>query len=252
MQRLFIQLDDLPDVILIYIFKKLYNVEVLYSLMGVNQRFNRIVHDTIFTRVLYLLKYCPDDDSTFPLPDPILDRFCSKILPEIGHQIETLFLERTSVERVLYATNYPNLNNLGLCDIDIKLAMSLFVDENPLIHIFKNQVSSLKINFNNKNNSCPMVGISSVIFQKILTIYTNLRCLKYNPSSSFGDALYLYPGNGIAICPTLLELHVSVTEMKQCLHILDGRFDQLRILYVTFDSVSPELFNIEDNVGYFY
>ncbi|CAF3207682.1 unnamed protein product [Rotaria sp. Silwood2] len=73
MQRLFIQLDDLPDEILIYIFKKLYNVEVLYSLMGVNQQFNRIVHDTIFTRVLYLLKYCPDDDSTFPLPDPILD-----------------------------------------------------------------------------------------------------------------------------------------------------------------------------------
>ncbi|CAF4736357.1 unnamed protein product [Rotaria sp. Silwood1] len=123
----------------------------------------------------------------------------------------------------------------------------ILLDENPLIHIFKNQVSSLKISFNNKNNSCPMVGISSVIFQKILTIYTNLRCLKYNPSSPFGDALYLYPANGIAICPTLLELHVSVTDMKQCLHILDGRFDQLRILYVTFDSVSPELFNIEDN-----
>ncbi|CAF1218127.1 unnamed protein product [Rotaria sp. Silwood1] len=124
----------------------------------------------------------------------------------------------------------------------------ILLDENPLIHIFKNQVSSLKINFNNKNNSCPMVGISSVIFQKILTIYTNLRCLKCNPSSPFGDALYLYPANGIAICPTLLELHVSVTDMKQCLHILDGRFDQLRILYVTFDSVSPEFFNIEDNV----
>jgi hypothetical protein len=97
-----------------------------------------------------------------------------------------------------------------------------------------------------------MIGISSVIFQKILTIYTNLRCLKYNPSSSSGDALYFYPANEIAICPTLLELHVSVTDMKQCLDILDGRFDQLCILYVTFDSVSPELFNIEDNVGYSY
>jgi len=126
MRDLLVQLDDLPYEILMYVFKKLYNDEVLYSLMGVNQRLNSIVHDTIFTRVLYLLKRCPDDDSTFPLPDPILDRFCSKILPEIGHQIETLFLERTSIERVLHATNYPNLNNLGLCDIDFKQAMSLF------------------------------------------------------------------------------------------------------------------------------
>jgi len=112
--------------ILIYIFKKLYNNEVLYSFIDVNQRLNRIVHDRIFTRDLCLLKYCPIDDSTFPLPDPILDQFCSKILPEIGHQIETLYLERTSIEPVLRATNYPNLNNLGLCDINFDLAVNMF------------------------------------------------------------------------------------------------------------------------------
>ncbi|CAF4790606.1 unnamed protein product, partial [Rotaria sp. Silwood2] len=104
----------------------LYNGEVLYSLMGVNQRFDRIVHDKIFTRDLCLLEYCPIDDSTFPLPDPIIDRFCSKILPEIGHHIKTLFLSRTSIERILYATNYPNLNHLGLCDTEYKVAQSLF------------------------------------------------------------------------------------------------------------------------------
>jgi hypothetical protein len=125
MKDLLVQLDDLPDETLMYIFKKLYNNEVLYSLMDVNQRLNRIVHDTIFTRELYLLEYCPKDNSAFQLPDPILDRFCSKILPEIGHKIESLFLEQTSIERVLHATNYPNLNNLGLCDIRFKTAMSL-------------------------------------------------------------------------------------------------------------------------------
>ncbi len=125
MKDLLVQLNDLPDEILMYIFKKLYNDEVLYSLMGVNQRLNRIVHDTIFTRELCLIEYCPNSNSTFPLPDPILDRFCSKLLPKIGHKIESLFLERTSIERVLHVTNYPNLNNLGLCDIHLKTAMSL-------------------------------------------------------------------------------------------------------------------------------
>jgi hypothetical protein len=56
----------------------------------------------------------------------MLDRFCSKILPQIGHQIETLFLEGTSIKRVLQATNYPNLHNLGLCDIHFEVAKSLF------------------------------------------------------------------------------------------------------------------------------
>jgi hypothetical protein len=76
MKDLLVQLDDLLDEILMYIFKKLYNDEVLYSLMGANQRLNRIVHDTVFTCDLCLLEYCPYDDSTFPLSDPILDRLC--------------------------------------------------------------------------------------------------------------------------------------------------------------------------------
>ncbi|CAF5002804.1 unnamed protein product [Rotaria sp. Silwood1] len=129
MNDLLVQLDDLPDEILMYIFKKLYNDEVLYSLMDVNQRLNRILHDRIFTRHLRLLKYCRIDNSTIPLPDSILHRFCSKILPKIGHQIETLYLERTSIERVLHATNYINLKKLGLCDIQYKDAMSLFTDD---------------------------------------------------------------------------------------------------------------------------
>ena len=125
MNDLLVELDDLPDEILIYIFKKLNNHEALYSLMGANQRINRIAHDRIFTRHLCLLEYCRIDDSSISLSGPILDRFCSKILPEIGHQVETLYLEETSIERVLHATNYPNLNNLGLCDIDDKLVVSL-------------------------------------------------------------------------------------------------------------------------------
>jgi hypothetical protein len=126
MKDFLVQFDNLPDEILMYILKKLYNHEVLYSLMSVNQRLNRIAHDRIFTRHLCLLEYCRIDDSSIPLSDSILDRFCSKILPEIGHEIETLYLEETSIERVLHATNYPNLNNLGLCDIGDKLVMSLF------------------------------------------------------------------------------------------------------------------------------
>jgi hypothetical protein len=54
-----IQLNDLPDEILMIILKKLNNLEILYSLIGVNKRSNKIVHDTIFTHGFCLLMAHP-------------------------------------------------------------------------------------------------------------------------------------------------------------------------------------------------
>ncbi|CAF4381930.1 unnamed protein product, partial [Rotaria sp. Silwood2] len=39
----------------------------------------------------------------------MLDRFCLQILPEIHYKIKWLDLESSSMERILLATNYPNL-----------------------------------------------------------------------------------------------------------------------------------------------
>ena len=50
-----VELNDLPDEILMIILKKLYNVQVLYSLIGVNKRLDTIVNDSIFTNNLTLL-----------------------------------------------------------------------------------------------------------------------------------------------------------------------------------------------------
>jgi hypothetical protein len=122
MEHLSMKLNDLPDEILILILKKLHDVEVLYSLIGANKRLNRIAHDSTFTShlTLYFLNKCIS-----PLPDPMLDRFCLQILPKIHHKIKWLNLESTSMERILLATNYPNLNGLGLYGIDVEKALSL-------------------------------------------------------------------------------------------------------------------------------
>ncbi len=48
----FIQLNDLPDEILMIILKKLNNLEVLYSLIGVNKRLTKMVHDPNFYSLL--------------------------------------------------------------------------------------------------------------------------------------------------------------------------------------------------------
>jgi hypothetical protein len=120
-----IQLNDLPDEILMIIFKKLANAEVLYSLSGVNKRLNKIIHDSVFTNDLSLLM-STSDGLVYSLSDLILDRFCSHILPKIHQKIQWLHLESFSMEPILRATKYSNLYAISLHNIQAKTAIELF------------------------------------------------------------------------------------------------------------------------------
>ena len=125
MEHSLIELNDLPDEILMIILKKLHNVEALYSLTGVNKRLNTIVHDSIFTSGLTLMTSSPDC-LFHRLTNTILDRFCREILPKIHCKIKWLNLESSSVERVLLAADYPNLCGLGLHHFEEQTAIHLF------------------------------------------------------------------------------------------------------------------------------
>ncbi|CAF4635058.1 unnamed protein product [Rotaria sp. Silwood2] len=128
MEHLLVELNDLPDEILLMILKKLNSISLLYSLIGVNKRLDTIVRDPIFTRHLKLMRHF-SNDSIEPLSDAILSRLCSKILLEIRNQVQWLDLEASSIERILLATNYPNLYGLGLFNLDTETALSLFYGE---------------------------------------------------------------------------------------------------------------------------
>jgi hypothetical protein len=64
MEHSSVELNDLPDEILMIILKKFYNVQILYSLIGVSQRLNTIIHDPIFTSHLTLIRCISDDSIT--------------------------------------------------------------------------------------------------------------------------------------------------------------------------------------------
>ncbi|CAF3164839.1 unnamed protein product [Rotaria sp. Silwood2] len=127
MEHLFTELNDLPDEILMMIFKKLTNTEVLYSLTGANKRLNQIVHDFTFTNHLTLM-ISLSNGSTYPLSDPTLNQFCLHILPKIHDKIKWLDLESSSMERILLTTNYPNLTGLGLYNIHAETLTRLFTE----------------------------------------------------------------------------------------------------------------------------
>ena len=127
--------NNLPNEILVVIFRKLSNVMLLYSLSGVDIRLNKILHDSIFTSRLGLFFVSPirslnldssPSYSVHPLPCSILDQYCSEILPAIHENVTWLNLESSSMERILLATNYPGLYGIGLYNISIENVSRLF------------------------------------------------------------------------------------------------------------------------------
>jgi hypothetical protein len=126
-----VELFDLPDEILLMIFKKLENVEILYSLMDINMQLNQIVSTPIFTSQITLMK----QTSPLELPDIVVDRFCLQILPKIHDKIKWLKLETFSMERILLAANkYSNLRQLDIFMMNPKTDMHLFTGKIFGIH----------------------------------------------------------------------------------------------------------------------
>jgi hypothetical protein len=113
-----IGLNNLPDEILMIVFQKLNNVDVLYSFHGVNHRLNKIIHDSIFTNRLSFVQRLKCKFIDLLHCDAILNRYCLQILPDIHDKIKWLDLEASSMKHTLCATDYPNLNSLGLYNID--------------------------------------------------------------------------------------------------------------------------------------
>jgi hypothetical protein len=138
-----INILDLPDEIL----SKLQNIDVLYSLMGVNDRLDRVVCDTYFTRFVDLAAISSNTENEI-----ILSRFCLEISPRIHQNAKCLTLEPMSMERILLASDYPNLYKLNFVQLEQEQALRyfngkkflsyslcnlLYLDESPLADIFK-------------------------------------------------------------------------------------------------------------------
>ncbi|CAF3465394.1 unnamed protein product [Rotaria sp. Silwood1] len=213
MEKSSIQLNDLPDEILLIIFKNLNNINLLYSLIGVNKRLNKIVYDSMFTKSLKLFNYS-SYDYIHPLPDLMLDRFCLQILRDIHHNIKWLELESSSMKRVFLSANYPNLFGLN---------------ETSLMHKYKHQISSLMIKTINKQDIS--VDIDTLIFTHIFNMFTNLQYLNLNPFLCDQRTSFVYSPLTV-FSSTLLELHVKVNFINDCLYLLDGCFNQLRTFCV--------------------
>ena len=123
---------DLPNEILAHILSKLNNIDVLYSLFDIkNERLDSITRQKIYSNILNFASII--DKTT------IIDRFCMDILPQISSNIKCLIVEPTSMERILLASHYPNLNELKICNFRPKSSLHNLTGRKKFV-LMKNSV----------------------------------------------------------------------------------------------------------------
>jgi hypothetical protein len=107
---------ELPDEILLIILNKLNGIDALYSLVDVNERFDRLVLNSLHIRNLDTTSMTIQSyyDRTFSIDNNVLSKICEIILPRIHHQLNELIVEQNSVKHILLTANYPQLDSLSL------------------------------------------------------------------------------------------------------------------------------------------
>ncbi|CAM4927024.1 unnamed protein product [Rotaria socialis] len=104
-----INIFDLSDELLLYIFNKLHTIELLYSLVNVNQRFDRLVFDSFYTHHLDLTVR-PLCYYTSPVNTQIFDRIRTQVLPRIHQKLNKITVDPLSMECILGTIYYSELN----------------------------------------------------------------------------------------------------------------------------------------------
>jgi hypothetical protein len=137
-------------------------------------------------------------------------------------------------------------NNMSINELNSQI-FYICLDQSSLAHIFKNQISILVIKIT-KNQT--FVKDITNIFSRVLTIFTNVRLLNFDPS--FHIDIEPVSFNWQLIQPfsssILKELHINVKHIDDCLYLLNGCLKQLEKFYVNIDIIFPHWSTINTKV----
>jgi hypothetical protein len=244
----YLNILDLPDEILFIILNKLKMIDVFYSLMDINQRFRRLVLDSLYIRHLDMtntININSEYNQCALIDTEVFAQICSNVLPRIDHQVYEITIEEDLLKGIL-AANYPQLYSLTILNCHeqllyqnltgrifypfsiIKRNCFILIKDNLLLRdLLGNQITHLNIDLNNPRTICSKTVAN--IFGLILSLCKQLIVL------NFGDMFIrrkcqipvYYLRNELNMSSTLMKLKINVVNFADCIFLLDGRFECL-------------------------
>ncbi|CAF4212839.1 unnamed protein product [Rotaria sp. Silwood2] len=218
---------------------KLSNIDILYSLIGVNRKLDRLARDITFTRSLDLVTISSNEhnDSRNKL---ILNRFCFDIIPRIQQNIQCLILDPLLIDRVLCIGNYPKLRKLTLVNLQFEMASRIFNGKSSFIGTFQHQISHLTVTIHDDSTGERISKLSTNVFTTIFIMFTKLIYLHFNLKDSCRYLPKAYVDLPSTTCYSLniVYLNVIVDGFDDCLCLLDGRLSQLHTFIVKVGTIN--------------
>ena len=126
--------------------------------------------------------------------------------------------------------------------------MNIHLDQNGLMDVLKNEITSLLINITGNKSRNKVNDLNKLILSQIFLKFDKLQYLNFGPPPGCSpwafSALSFEQSSPDFFSCTLLELHVVVDSCSDCLYLLDGRFNQLHTFYVIIRSYDSRPFPV--------
>ncbi|CAF4129116.1 unnamed protein product [Rotaria sordida] len=207
-------------------------MDMFYSLVDVNQRFNRLAFDSLCIHHLnFAIKHF--DIHQYATYNDILDRICSKILPRINDKVNKLTVDPLSMEQILCAVHYPQLHSLSLINYQPEILSQHLSNNDTLYHLLSKQITHLTVNIYSKKEEISN-GKKRNMLPLILFIGHKLSDLTFlqEMQTKYITISYLNTSHIKCLSSTVTKLRVNVNTFDDCLYLLNGSIKSLSTLII--------------------
>ena len=113
-----------------------------------------------------------------------------------------------------------------------KMVSFVYLDESSVIRIFQHRIVTLSVDGNVTCENIPTREWRGNLLSRISIMFTSVLHLKFFQPINYSDRFVTFYSKTPKFCSNLVELHISLLTFDDCLHLLEGRLNQLRRLLV--------------------
>ncbi|CAF1626699.1 unnamed protein product [Rotaria sp. Silwood1] len=242
-----INILDLPDEMLLIILSKLDMVDIFYSLVDLNKRFNQLVFDPLYIHHLDLRsKTFKKHNSS--VDNQVFDQIRTKVLPRIHYKVNKITVTLPFMEFIFNTVDYPQLHSLSIVNFQQETLLQYLTSDVIFFRVLSDQITHLKVEIKGGIIVKLSNGNESNLFTLILFLckhLTDLTIRQFCVGNSITDSTF----NLSSMCPvslTLTKMKINVNTFDDCLYILNGHFECLSTLIIDIFKISDSSSNIDN------